>query len=165
MKGLIEQRVEAARRGENPNVIVRMSSGWAVLADFQFLSGWSILLPDPVVPTLNDLPHDRRARFLLDMAALGDAILAVTGPMGAVRMNYAMYGNQAPALHAHVFPRYADEPEAMRTKPAWLYPSEAFTSQRPFDPERDAAMMAAIRERLRLSANPRTDATNAVDAD
>ena len=145
MPGLIEQRVDLARRGENPAVIARMASGWAVLADFQFLAGWSILLPDPVVPTLNDLPADRRAAFLLDMASLGDAVLAATG---AVRVNYAMYGNQAPALHAHVFPRFADEPEEMRTRPAWLYPPDAFSTRRPFDAARDAALMRKIAARL-----------------
>jgi diadenosine tetraphosphate (Ap4A) HIT family hydrolase len=33
----------------------------------------------------------------------------------ALRINYAIFGNLEPALHAHVHPRYADEPEAMRT--------------------------------------------------
>ena len=50
-------------------------------------------------------------KFLADMAALGDAMLAVTG---AARLNYEMLGNSDPALHAHVFPRYADEPDEHR---------------------------------------------------
>jgi len=32
-----------------------------------------------------------------------------------VRINYALFGNLEPALHAHVFPRRADEPAATRT--------------------------------------------------
>jgi hypothetical protein len=40
---------------------------------------------------------------------------------GAVRINYAIYGNQDRALHAHVIPRYADEPEALRTQQPWAY--------------------------------------------
>ena len=59
-----------------------------------------------------------RARFLADMTALGDALLEVTG---AVRINYAVFGNLEPALHAHVFPRYADEPEALRHNQPWAY--------------------------------------------
>jgi hypothetical protein len=45
-----------------------MSSGWAVLGDNQFLTGYSLLLPDPVVDHLTDLDHDHRAHYLTDMA-------------------------------------------------------------------------------------------------
>ena len=56
-----------------------MGSGWAVLGDQQFPPGYALLLPDPVVPSLNALPPAARARFLLDMSVLGDALLEVTG--------------------------------------------------------------------------------------
>ncbi len=59
-----------------------------------------------------------RTQFLLDMARIGDALLKVSG---AARINYAMYGNVEPALHAHVIPRYLDEPEEMRTAQPWAY--------------------------------------------
>lgn len=89
-----------------------------MLGDPQILPGYCLLLPDPVVPHLNALDADGRRMFLADMASLGDAVLAVTG---AVRINYEMLGNLEPALHAHVIPRYADEPEATRTSPVWLH--------------------------------------------
>jgi hypothetical protein len=38
-----------------------------------------------------------------------------------VRINYAIFGNLEPALHAHVLPRYEDEPESMRTQHPWAY--------------------------------------------
>jgi diadenosine tetraphosphate (Ap4A) HIT family hydrolase len=57
-----------------------------------------------------------RAQFLSDMALVGDAVMAATS---ALRINYAMFGNLEPALHAHVFPRYADEPAATRTAQPW----------------------------------------------
>jgi diadenosine tetraphosphate (Ap4A) HIT family hydrolase len=50
------------------------------------------------------------------MAAIGDALLAITE---AVRINYAMFGNVDPALHAHIFPRRAAEPESTRTVQPW----------------------------------------------
>jgi diadenosine tetraphosphate (Ap4A) HIT family hydrolase len=40
---------------------------------------------------------------------------------GAARINYAIFGNQEPALHAHVIPRYLDEPQALRTAQPWAY--------------------------------------------
>lgn len=95
-----------------------MASGWAVMGDVQFLEGYSLLLPDPVVPHLNAMSMEHRVAFLADMTRLGDAVLSVTG---AVRINYEMLGNLEPALHAHVFPRFDTEDEALRTKPVWFY--------------------------------------------
>lgn len=141
---LIHQRVSEANAGSNPKVIARMKSGWAVLGDSQFLKGYCLLLPDPVVADLNDFSGQARQQFLDDMAALGDAVLAVTE---ALRINYEMLGNLEPALHAHVFPRYADEPNDLKTKPVWLYPQEAW-EETTFDLERDRAIMDAIKAKL-----------------
>ncbi len=118
MTTLIHKRVDAARHGDNPTVIAPMKSGWAVMGDVQFLAGYCLLLPDPVVPSLNGLTGDARTQFLADFVTLGDAVLAVTG---ATRINYEILGNLEPALHAHVFPRFADEAEELRTKPVWFY--------------------------------------------
>lgn len=141
---LIHQRVAECNAGTNPKAIARMTSGWAVLGDAQFLKGYCLLLPDPVVAHLNDFAGEARQQFMDDMAALGDAVLAVTG---ALRINYEMLGNLEPALHAHVFPRYDDEPEDLRTKAVWLYPQTAW-EQTAFDLDRDRPMMDAIRKEL-----------------
>lgn len=115
---LIHQRVELARQGENPAVLAHMESGWAVIGDVQILNGYCLLLPDPVVPTLNDLSLPEREMFLRDMSILGDAILDATK---AARINYEILGNSEAALHAHVIPRYAAEPDQFRTGPIWFY--------------------------------------------
>lgn len=114
----ISDRVAAARAGTNPNVICRMPSGWAVMGEAQFLPGYCLLLPDPVVPSLNDLHGETRTRFLEDYARLGDVVLQVTG---ALRINYEILCNVVPELHAHVFPRFTTEPEDLRLKPVWFY--------------------------------------------
>jgi diadenosine tetraphosphate (Ap4A) HIT family hydrolase len=36
-----------------------------------------------------------------------------------LRINYALFGNVEPALHAHVFPRRADERPDIRTAQPW----------------------------------------------
>lgn len=141
---LIHQRVEAARSGNNPTVICRVPSGWAVLGDSQFLCGYSLLLPDPVVSSLNELEPCDRLQFLSDMAILGDALLEVTD---AYRINYQILGNLDPALHAHVFPRYATEPEEYRTSLPQSYNS-AYRRSIPFDYERDQDLMRAIAEAM-----------------
>ena len=125
----IHAQVIAAREGRDPRVIARLFSGWAVFGERQFVRGYALLLPDPVVPNLNALGARERIAFLSDMSRLGDALLKVTG---AARINYAIFGNQEPALHAHVIPRYLDEPHALRSEQPWAYDWNAAPA---FDPE------------------------------
>jgi diadenosine tetraphosphate (Ap4A) HIT family hydrolase len=99
-------------------------------------------LPDPVVPHLNALPPEAQAAFLADLARLGQAVLELTG---ALRINYAMFGYLEPALHAHVHPRHANEPEALRAAHPWAYD---WSAARRFDPERDGPLLRALRARL-----------------
>ena len=114
----IHHQVAAAREGKDPRVVARLFSGWVIFGERQFVRGYVLLLSDPVVPTLNALGAQERGQFLLDMARLGDALLKTTN---ALRINYAILGNLEPALHAHVIPRYADEPEALRTAHPWAH--------------------------------------------
>ena len=138
----IHRRVARLRAGEDPALIARLPSGWAVLGEQQFLRGYSLLLPDPVAGTLNELPEAARRLALQDAARLGDALLAVTG---ALRINYAIFGNQEPALHIHVVPRYAHEPAELRGAHPWSYDWNAAPR---FDPARDAALLDALRAAL-----------------
>lgn len=96
--------------------MTQLRSGWLVMGERQVLHGYCLLLPDPVVPHLNALAPVLRGEFLQDMAVVGDALLAVTA---AVRINYAIFGNVDPALHAHIFPRLAAEPQSTRTAQPW----------------------------------------------
>jgi len=113
-----------------------------VLGDVQFLPGYSLLLPDPVVTDPNHLNEAQRKAFFYEMSLVGDALLSVTD---AVRINYEMLGNLEPALHAHIFPRYLTEPEDLRLKPVWFYDWESAPS---FDLDRDRRIMEAIRDYL-----------------
>ncbi len=114
----IHRWVEAARAGANPAVVARVRSGWALVGEQQVVAGYCLLVPDPVVTDLNALEGRSRLEFLDDMAALGDALLEVTG---AARINYEILGNSERALHAHLFPRRESEPEATRRAPVWLH--------------------------------------------
>jgi diadenosine tetraphosphate (Ap4A) HIT family hydrolase len=140
----IHRLVEACRSGVEPAVVARLPSGWAVMGRRQVLSGYCLLVPDPLVPHLNALDAPARDRFLSDLGRLGDAVLSATG---ALRINYAIFGNLEPALHAHVHPRYANEPEQMRTQNPWGYDwsMAALWSEAVHGPLRDA-----IRGRLEV---------------
>jgi len=116
-----QDRIGAAVRGENPTVMVRMRSGFAVIGDSQMLPGYCVLLAYPQVNHLSEMSMEERSDFLLDMSLLGEAIEAV---YGAWRINYAIYGNYDEFVHAHVIPRYSWEPDEYRTNCPMRYPLE-----------------------------------------
>ena len=143
----IPRRGNDARAGRDPTLLGRCASGWAVVGHHQVVQGYVLLLPDPVVPDLNAHTPERRSQFLLDMSHLGDALMLTTSP---VRINYAIFGNVEPALHAHVIPRYRTEPEAMRTAHPWTYD---WNTAPAFDLGAAAPLLQALRAELsRLGA-------------
>jgi diadenosine tetraphosphate (Ap4A) HIT family hydrolase len=112
----IHSLVDRCRDAKLPSAVTKLPSGWVIMGERQVLPGYCLLLPDPVVPHLNALDTDARAQFLFDMALVGDVLLVITA---AARINYAIYGNVDPALHAHIFPRDSAEPEDTRTAQPW----------------------------------------------
>jgi diadenosine tetraphosphate (Ap4A) HIT family hydrolase len=63
---------------------------------------------------LEALSEAERSDFLADLAR---AALAVADCFAPDHMNYAMLGNMVPHLHAHLIPRYRDDPRWGR--PIW----------------------------------------------
>jgi diadenosine tetraphosphate (Ap4A) HIT family hydrolase len=112
----IHRMVERCRAHELETLVTRVASGWVVMSERQAFPGQCMLLPDPVVDHLNVLGAAERNQFLAEMALTGDALMACTG---ALRVNYALFGNLEPALHAHIIPRRADEPVELRTAHPW----------------------------------------------
>jgi diadenosine tetraphosphate (Ap4A) HIT family hydrolase len=149
-----DDRVGSAKRGENPMTLARMASGFAFIGDTQFLPGYCVLTAEPEHDHLTDLDQTGRARFLLDMALIGEAIMEVYAGDGLLRVNYEIQGNTLPILHAHIWPRYAWEPEERRRLPVGCYPLDRWS-----DPvwayddekhgERRRALAAAIQRRMR----------------
>ena len=125
-------------------MVCQVVSGWVVLCRMQYLRGYCILLPDPVVPSLNDLTLEQRAAYLCDMSLVGDVLLEVTG---AYRINYAIMGNSDQVLHSHIVPRYHSEPDEFRLNVPWSYPQETIDSVL-FDCERDRELMHQLREAI-----------------
>jgi diadenosine tetraphosphate (Ap4A) HIT family hydrolase len=112
----IDRMVARCRANDFTALVGKLDSGWVVMGERQVFAGYCLLLPDPVAAHLNALEAPRQLQFLGDMARLGDALLEVTG---ATRINYAIFGNVEPALHAHAFPRHASEAAATRTQQPW----------------------------------------------
>ncbi len=144
--GPIANRVARIVRGEDPQMLARMPSGWAILSNQQpdAVNCCCMLLPDPVVSSVNDLDAEARARFMLDFVMLGDAILEATG---CERINYLILCNQVPELHGHCVPRFAEEDSEKRK----LGPFEAydFADARRADAKgSDAELFGRIRDAL-----------------
>ena len=108
----IHRMVAQCRAGKYAPAVAQLRSGWAVMGERQVFPGYCLLLPDPVVGDLNALDATGRLQFLADMAMVGDVLIEV---LGATHINYAIFGNVEPALHAHLFPRHRSEPDATRT--------------------------------------------------
>ena len=139
----IRERVETANQGDNPNVILRLKSGWVVVGDRQPLEGYCMLMADPVVEGWNSLSEAARAQYALDMCRVGDALMEITG---AYRINYETWCNVDQSLHTHITPRFMAEPEDKRRKQVILaYDGGA---ARAFDPARDAEFMRKMRAAL-----------------
>ena len=109
----IAERVAAARAGENPYAICRLKSGWVIAFDDQPVEGYCLLISDPIVPTINALNEEERARFLLDATRVGDAVLHITGAAptthGTGQFHFQFYA--APNMDVPMFPGASRDPE------------------------------------------------------
>jgi diadenosine tetraphosphate (Ap4A) HIT family hydrolase len=143
-------RLGTARRGENPMVLVKMRSGYAVIGDTQFLPGYCVLLSDSDANHLTDLPRAERAEFLLDVSLLGEAVMAACNSVDPSlrRLNYEILGNAERSLHAHIFPRYGWEDEELLAGPVWHYPRDRWTSPRDAYAEEHEPLRESITEHL-----------------
>jgi diadenosine tetraphosphate (Ap4A) HIT family hydrolase len=145
-------RLGTARRGENPMVLAKMRSGYAVIGDTQFLPGYCVLISDvDGAGHLTDLPRPARTEFLLDMSLLGEAVMAACNGLDPSlrRLNYEILGNaERHYLHAHVFPRYNWEPPELLEWPVWRYPADRWTSPRDAYAEEHEPLREAITKEL-----------------
>ncbi|MEV6104935.1 HIT domain-containing protein [Streptomyces sp. NPDC051940] len=145
-----KDRIGSALRGENPTVLRRLQSGFAVLGDVQFLPGYSLLLADrPGVNRLSDLPRDERTAFLDSMDRLGEAVEKACKAVDPafIRINIEILGNTDPFLHAHIWPRYEWERADIRIGPVWWYPPANWQNPQHFlGPQHDALRTAITAE-------------------
>ncbi|MFB7208897.1 diadenosine tetraphosphate hydrolase [Streptomyces sp. NPDC056255] len=150
-------RIGSALRGGNPTVMRRLSAGFAAIGDVQFLPGYSVLLVDePGVERLSELPRARRLAFLSDMDRLGEAVERACRRADPAfrRVNLEILGNTDGFLHAHVWPRYEWEPDDLVRMPVWLYPRDRWSAGRFALGPRHDALRAAIGEELDGAPTP-----------
>ena len=111
---LICTRIDWIKRGENPYFVEELETGYVVVGDHQFFTGYTLLLAKWHLRELHDLDWPRRIRFLQDMALTAEAVSNAFAPR---KLNYELLGNADEHLHWHIFPRYSDDPNPMN--PVW----------------------------------------------
>jgi diadenosine tetraphosphate (Ap4A) HIT family hydrolase len=150
-----EDRVSSALRGENPTVLHRLSAGFAVIGDVQWLPGYCLLLSDdPSAERLSALPKSKRHQFLDNLDCLAQAVerACTQHDPSFRRVNLEILGNADPFLHAHVWPRYDWEPGERVQYPVWLYPRERWTDPTTaLGPQHDSIRAAITRELAALT--------------
>jgi diadenosine tetraphosphate (Ap4A) HIT family hydrolase len=96
-------------------VVWRFPQSVALLGTWQFYHGYCLLISRQHATELSGLDDAARRAYLDEMCLLARAVETACRP---AKLNYELLGNQVPHLHWHLFPRYADDPDARR--PVWL---------------------------------------------
>ena len=96
-------------------LVWRFEHSVVLLGSWQFYHGYCVLVSRRHARELSELPDEVRRTFLDEMCLLALAIEQAFRPH---KLNYELLGNQVPLLHWHLFPRSADDPDALR--PVWL---------------------------------------------
>lgn len=145
-----DDRIGAAHRGENPMVLLRMRSGFAVIGDTQHLPGYCLLLcQDAAINHLSDLPWRARQEFLFDLALLGEAVEFACRDDGLRRVNYEVLGNAMEWLHGHVHARYDWEPANRIGWPVSSYPeAERNATVNAYDAQRHGELRTRLTSEL-----------------
>jgi diadenosine tetraphosphate (Ap4A) HIT family hydrolase len=120
------------------NRILDCGVSTAYLHDDQFFPGWTVLVLNRHATELFELEAAERATLMDEVARVAHALAR---EFGAVKVNYALLGNQLPHVHWHVIPRAAHDPAPREA--VWA------VAHVPVVPGADAAgRIEAIRARL-----------------
>jgi len=112
---LICQRIAAIKNGDNPSFVKELETGYVVIGDHQYYTGYTLFLCKRHVGELHELDPGFRAQFLQEMSDVAYAVYKTVQPH---KLNYELLGNAYPHLHWHIFPRYNDDPHV--NMPIWV---------------------------------------------
>lgn len=131
-----------ACEGRWPPPHLRITDGGltvAYLNEDQFFPGWTVLVLKRHATEIFELTREERAALIEEVSGIARALASA---FGAVKINYALLGNQLPHIHWHVIPRLADDPAPLET--VWAVPH----APRPLDADERHARIALISAHL-----------------
>jgi diadenosine tetraphosphate (Ap4A) HIT family hydrolase len=108
------KRTPTPEQSWGDNLVWQFPHSFAVLGQWQYYTGYCVLISRRHVAELSELGPDRLTH-LQEMAWLAEAIEKCFQPY---KLNYELLGNQVRHIHWHLFPRSADDPDRLR--PAWF---------------------------------------------
>ena len=104
------RKLSAASSGVN--LIHEFKHSVLVVGDHQLFPGYCILLSKTHVREPFELALDVQTTMFQELMLSAQAIHSAFKPW---KMNYGCYGNQAPHVHWHLFPRYEADPKRKLT--------------------------------------------------
>ena len=144
------QRIALTKQGGNRYFVRELETGYVVLGDYQRFRGYTLFLCKTHATELHQLPPDTRARFLMEMATVAEAVWRAFEPD---KLNYELLGvGQSVHMHWHLFPRrQGDTP---LPGPVWKLDKAEMYSERylPTDQELDTMRQRLNAELDRLLA-------------
>lgn len=104
---LVCGRIGLIKNNQNKYFVKELVSGYVVLADYQYFSGYTIFISKIHTDELHKLDKKTRKIFLEEMATVAEAVYNVFQPK---KLNYELLGNTDHHLHWHLIPRFGTDP-------------------------------------------------------
>jgi len=112
---LVCDRIKLIKEGTNPYFVAELETGYVVIGDHQFFSGYTLFLCKEHKVELHELEPYFREKFLKEMSYVAEAVYRAFKPK---KLNYECLGNTDPHLHWHLFPRHENDPRPQG--PVWV---------------------------------------------
>jgi diadenosine tetraphosphate (Ap4A) HIT family hydrolase len=99
--------------------VAELNGSYVILGDQQFYRGYCVLLAKLHATELYLMPVEDAGILFDEVRSVAEAIAQVVAPW---KMNYECLGNSEPHVHWHLFPRSANEADALKRGPIWVRP-------------------------------------------
>ena len=98
------ERISRIQEGENPYFVAELKTGYVVVGDYQYFSGYTLFLCKEHKTELHFLSESFKIDFLSEMSKVAEAVYNAFKPD---KLNYELLGNGRGGahMHWHIFPR------------------------------------------------------------
>ena len=126
---LICERIELIKQGKNPHFVKELETGYVVIGDGQYFTGYTLFLAKKHVTELHQMEYETKIKFLEEMSIVQEAVAKA---FQAEKMNIELLGNGDAHVHWHLFPRKAGDMKGYGHNgrgPVWWVPWEEMSSE------------------------------------
>ena len=126
---LICERIELIKQGKNPHFVKELETGYVVIGDGQYFTGYTLFFAKKHVTELHQMEYETKIKFLEEMSIVQEAVAKA---FQAEKMNIELLGNGDAHVHWHLFPRKAGDMKGYGHNgrgPVWWVPWEEMSSE------------------------------------